>query len=197
MRMLDLCSGLGGASEAFVRAGWEVVRVDNNPLLEDVPHTEIRDILELERPYHFGEPFDLIWASPPCVEFSTAYSAPPIVAKREGREFQPNLDILRKSKEIIDYLNPKYWVIENVRGARQIFSRELQSPPRQIVNQFYLWGKFPFLCIDSDWRHSKYDGDTWSSDPLRANRRGKIPFEISNALLREIVEQKDLTEWIF
>jgi len=196
MRMLDLYSGLGGASEAFVRAGWDVVRIDNNPLLEDVPHTTIRDVLTLEPPYHFGEPFDLIWASPPCVEFSTAFSAPPIVAKREGREFEPNMDCLRKAKEIIEYLNPKYWVIENVRGARKKFSQELQKPPRQIVNQFYLWGNFPFLHIDSDWRHSKYDGDTWSSDPLRANRRGKIPLEISKALLTEMTEQTTLEGWL-
>jgi site-specific DNA-cytosine methylase len=33
MRMLDICSGLGGASEAFIDAGWEVTRLENNPLL--------------------------------------------------------------------------------------------------------------------------------------------------------------------
>jgi site-specific DNA-cytosine methylase len=41
MKMLDLFSGLGGASEAFVRAGWEVMRIENNPLLSEVPNTEI------------------------------------------------------------------------------------------------------------------------------------------------------------
>ena len=35
--MLDLFSGLGGFSEAFVLAGDEVVRVENNPLLSEVP----------------------------------------------------------------------------------------------------------------------------------------------------------------
>lgn len=196
-RMLDLCSGLGGASEAFVKAGWDVVRLDNNPLLEGIPHTEMCDILQINPQSYFGEKyFDLIWSSPPCVQFSTAYSAPPIVAKREGREFHPNLDVLRKSKEIIDYLNPEHWVIENVRGARKIFSKELMQPPRQIVNQFYLWGKFPFIHIDSNWRHSKYDGDSWSSDPLRANKRGKIPLEISNAFLREMTNQTTLEGWL-
>ena len=195
-RMLDLCSGLGGASEAFVKAGWDVLRIDNNPLLEDVPNTEIRDILELVPPYSFGEPYDLIWASPPCVEFSQAFSAPGMIAKREGVDFDPNMELLRKCKQIIDALNPKYWVIENVRGARKAFSIELMQPPRQIVNQFYLWGKFPFLHIDPNWRHSKYENDPWSSDPLRANKRGKIPLQISEALLREIDVQTDLEEWI-
>ena len=194
--MLDLYSGLGGASQAFADRGWEVVRVDNNPLLADVPHTEINDIMSLLRPYHFGVPFDFIWASPPCVEFSTAYSAPGQIAKRENRDFKPDMSLTEKAKEIIDYLNPRYWVIENVRGADKHISKVLQMPPRQIVNQFYFWGKFPFIHIDSNWRHSKYDGDKWSSDPLRANYRAKIPLEISHAFLREIEEQTTLEGWL-
>jgi hypothetical protein len=42
MRVLDLFSGLGGFSEAFVQAGDEVVRVENNPLLSEVPCTSIQ-----------------------------------------------------------------------------------------------------------------------------------------------------------
>ena len=43
--MLDLFSGLGGASEAFVDCpGWNVLRVENNPLLSGVPNTVIMDI---------------------------------------------------------------------------------------------------------------------------------------------------------
>ena len=37
MRVLDLFSGMGGFSEAFLLAGDEVVRVENNPLLSEVP----------------------------------------------------------------------------------------------------------------------------------------------------------------
>jgi site-specific DNA-cytosine methylase len=195
-RILDLYSGLGGASQAFLKAGWDVVRIDNNPLLEDIPNTEINDIMSLLPPYHFGEPFDLIWASPPCVEFSTAYSAPAVVAKREGKEFKPDLSLCLKAKEIIDHLNPQYWVIENVKGANNHFTKALQMPPRQIVNQFYFWGKFPFIHIDSNWRHSKYDGDKWSSDPLRANYRAKIPLEISKAFLNAIEGQTTLEGWL-
>ena len=42
MWVLDLCSGLGGASEAFVNhPHWEVIRIENNELLADVPHTRL------------------------------------------------------------------------------------------------------------------------------------------------------------
>ena len=42
--MIDLFSGLGGASEAFVRDGWTVIRIENNMLLSGVPHTRMLDI---------------------------------------------------------------------------------------------------------------------------------------------------------
>jgi hypothetical protein len=193
-RMLDLCSGLGGASEAFLLAGWDVVRIENNPLLSDVPNTEIRDILELREPYHFGEPFDLIWASPPCREFSNAYHAPGPKAKREGKAFEPDLRILNKCIEIIEYLEPKDWVIENVAGAIKIFTESL-GPPRQIVGPFFLWGIFPFLEMNGNWSHSKEDGAPWSTDPLRSNKRGKIPLEVSTQLLRSLTQQKKISEW--
>ena len=37
--MIDMFSGMGGASEAFIRAGWEVIRLDNNPVFSD-PESE-------------------------------------------------------------------------------------------------------------------------------------------------------------
>ena len=192
-RMLDLCSGFGGASEAFLQNGWDVIRIENNPLLADVENTTLVDLFEWD--YEAEDPFDLIWASPPCREFSTAYAAPRSVAAREGREYAPNMDILVKVIEIITFFNPEHWVIENVSGAGKYFNPIIGSSPWQIVGPFHLWGKFPRLLMDYDWTHSKQDGDTWSDDPLRANRRGKIPFEVSVQLFRSITGQKSLQEW--
>ena len=36
--MLDLFSGLGGASEAMLNHGWDVLRIENNPELALVPN---------------------------------------------------------------------------------------------------------------------------------------------------------------
>ena len=48
-RVLDLYSGLGGFSEAFYQdPTWEVIRIDNNPLLADVPNTIIADLTKLD-----------------------------------------------------------------------------------------------------------------------------------------------------
>lgn len=197
MRMLDIYSGLGGASEAFLKAGWEVHRLENNVLLKDVPGTKMVDVLKWpfqEIPIGY---YDFIWASPPCREFSNGYAAPAPKAKRAGREFQPNLDCLKRAKEIIDYLQPKYWAIENVAGASRIFSKELGvNAPRQIIGSFYVWGVFPFVVMDNDFKHTKESVDTWSTDPLRANKKGKVPIEISTGFLESITCQRQITEWV-
>ena len=52
MRVLDLFSGMGGFSEAFLLAGDEVVRVENNPLLSEVPRTSMEDVLAMRDRLH-------------------------------------------------------------------------------------------------------------------------------------------------
>ena len=103
MRVLDLFSGLGGFSEAFVRAGDEVLRVENNPLLSEVPHTTMQDVLAMRDRLHLfhaqGEPireYDVLLAAPPCREFSLAYSAPRAVAQRNGEDFEPSMELLEE-----------------------------------------------------------------------------------------------------
>ena len=46
--MLDLCAGFGGQSEAFLQSGWDVLRIDNNPLLEAVERMVIADVYDIE-----------------------------------------------------------------------------------------------------------------------------------------------------
>ena len=44
--MWDVCSGLGGASEAFMnRDDWTVIRIENNPILQGLEITHDRDVL--------------------------------------------------------------------------------------------------------------------------------------------------------
>jgi len=196
MRMLDLGAGLGGSSEAFLRAGWDVVRIDNNPALESVPEMQIIDILELQEPYllNGGAGFDFIWASPDCTDFSLAYNAPGPRARREGKPFVPDTQLVEKMKAIIDYYDPQYWVIENVRGASKIFSKILQSPPRQIVGPYFFWGLFPFIDVDG-YVHGREKMNT-APGPMRYNERSKIPLQISEAFHDAITGQRKITEWI-
>ena len=196
--MLDLFAGLGGASEGFLLLGWEVVRFDNNELLKHVPNMVMLDLTKPKIDLgNYGLEHDLIWASPPCTDFSSAFNAPGPKAARAGQDFEPDLEPLRAAIRIIKELKPKYWVIENVAGASKIFSRELGvNAPRQIIGPYYLWGNFPYLPTDLEFEHREKT-KVWEIDnPLRANIRGKIPLELSVALVKAITEQKQITEWI-
>jgi hypothetical protein len=199
MRVLDLFSGLGGASEAFLRAGDEVIRIENNPELFHIPETILFDINSKEFDNFVmnelwpNKPIDLVWASPPCLEFSMAYNAPKSVARREGINFKPNMELVLHAKEIIDYLQPKYWVIENVMGAQEFFN-PIFGKPTQIINSFCLWGNFPGIAMPPNYHHLKHD--VGSKNPLRSNYRAIIPFEVSEQLRRSIIEQKTLGDWI-
>lgn len=200
MWVLDLCSGLGGASEAFANnPHWEVVRIENNEKVGIIPHTRFLDVnhwldwlpgLILEMG---GRP-DVVIAGPPCVYFSTAYHSPKSIARREGIPYEPPTDTVEDCIDIIQYIQPTYWLIENVSGAVNDFKVHL-GDYRQRVGPFFLWGKFPHISMSPDWKHSKTENDVWSSDPLRANKRAKWPLELSEALLDAVMTQSSLADW--
>ena len=64
MRILDLFSGTGSATQAFADAGHEVFRIEMDTRFPAEMHADVRDVLNLTGPY------DFIWASPPCTSFS-------------------------------------------------------------------------------------------------------------------------------
>lgn len=192
--MIDLFAGLGGASESMMQdRGWDVCRIDNNPLLSGVERMHIKNVDELvvhKDVFDDGE-IDLIWASPPCREFSQAYGAPGPIAKRAGIEFTPDLELVEIALELIEESKPKYWVIENVVGSIKHFAK-LGLKPRQIIGPFVLYGNFPLIHIQPGYKHKKSENDTWSTDPLRANRKALVPIEISRGLKEAIQDQKSI-----
>jgi len=196
-RMLDLFSGLGGASEAFVQhPDWEVVRVEVEPLLADVPCTRRMNALDFLKSDLVGY-YDLIWASPPCIEFSTAFNAPGPKAQRAGEEFAPDLSLVRCAKAVIDCLEPKWGIIENVRGAIPHLTPILGSPA-VILGPFILWGSIPTLDLDRGFKHAKFgpgSNDTTSGHPLRSQHNAQVPIEISRALLDGVTNQRTLDEF--
>ena len=188
MKIIDFFSGFGGASQAFDDdKRWEVHRFDNNPYFASIPHTRIIDIMcpTLTTWADLFSNVDVMWFSPPCTEFSLA---------RHPKIENPSMELVERSIEIIQACKPKYWVIENVRGAMQHF-KPLLGIPRQVIGSYHLWGTFPHLSNVGD-VPSKYENDTWSSDPLRSNRRAIIPAKISAALKQAVETQTQLTDFI-
>ncbi len=185
---LDLFSGLGGASEAFLD-GWDVLRIDNNPLLLDkAPDTFLCDITDLKATTELiGEWYDsgktpdifVIWASPPCNQYSFAN------AKRNSNTFDNSC--VNAAQMIIEYFIPDYWIIENVHGARNTFTEILGHEP-YVINQFCLWGKFPKFKVAL--AHRKLDAK--GSRALRPNYRALVPYKFSRELRKTIETQQTL-----
>ena len=190
---LDLFSGLGGASEAMITSSdWAVLRYDNNPDLMHIPGTSLCDLQHYQ--INIRHRIDVIWASPPCLDFSHAFNAPGPTAQREGIDFEPDMSLLERAIEIIQDLEPTYWVIENVRGAIKHFSPYL-GEPRQIIGPFVLWGNYPLLALERDTDFKKEFNKTNSKTPLRSNIHARIPIEISQALKDAIENQKTIADY--
>jgi len=197
-KMVDLFSGFGGASESMIEDdAWQVLRIENNPLLASVPNTrsmcvfEFRDWL-LEQKNRYG-PFEveLVWASPPCTEFSTAYNSPRSRAERAGENYEPYMGFLTCALEIIEIIQPRYWVIENVRGAIKYFEAYL-GKPNQIHQAYVLWGNYPKFAAGKFPTKAEKD-KRW--DPLRKNHKAKVPIQISKALKTSIEAQRGIFEF--
>ena len=128
MKILELFSGSRSIGKVAEEKGHEVFSVDNT----DYPNTNwVGDILDWD--YRLNEMNvgeldelwipDVIWASPPCTDFSVACIGKKWVSGHEYKPRDPNLlgiKILNKTLEIIAFYlkeNPNLvWYIENPRG---------------------------------------------------------------------------------
>lgn len=168
--MLDLFSGSGAASRAAAVRGWEVVRIDNAPgtaadLAWDLsPERTPADDLAA---YFGSRTFDLVWASPPCTNLSTA---------NRFRDVEDGLRLVRAAVRIVEAVRPRWWVLENVHGATRAIGSIL-GPPVAQYGSFYLWGVFPPFEA-----HVPRD-KTKKSGRRRAERRAAIPYAISEGLV--------------
>ncbi len=122
---LDLFSGTGGATRAFADRGWRVVRVD----VDGRHHPDV--VADIGRLPLAGT-VDFLWASPPCTEFSTAD------ARVDHNTKRPSLELVFATLAAVCTLRPRFWILENVRGAIPFL-----GIPAQKVGPWCLWGYFP------------------------------------------------------
>ena len=193
--MVDFWAGFGGMSEAFLRSGrWDILRIDNNPLLSSVPRMVIADCMTLE-PYNLGTNLriEYVHCSFPCQEFSTGFNAVGPTARRAGIDFKPDLKPALKAKELIEKLNPKFWSVENVKGSIK-YLEPIFGKPALIIGSCVFWGNFPKFSYDLPLNH-KQDRDKRHS-PLRSNYRALIPYDISESFMKAIESQKSITDYL-
>jgi len=100
MKLLELFSGTGSVGKVAKELGYDVVSLD-------LKNADINaDILQWNYKQFKPNDFNIIWASPPCIEYSRA--------KTTGiRKIDYANSIVKKTIEIINYFNPSVWFIEN------------------------------------------------------------------------------------
>lgn len=168
--MLDLFSGLGGASQAFKAAGWRVITVDNEARFNPDVCADISTFTWR------GERPAFVWASPPCTYFS----------RKSMRcwypdEPEPSTALAWHARSIIFETRPLFWAVENVRGAVRyldpIFGRFTHH-----AGPFFLWSNLPPFRVTVPYfkQHVK-------NNKNRAANRAKVPETLSLAILRAIV----------
>ncbi len=156
---VDLYSGTGGATAAFRARGWQVVRVDLCHRRAATVVADCRHLPIARRP-------DLLWASPPCTEFSDAN---PRVKPLERR---PSLELVVAVLAAVRDLRPRFWVLENVRGAIPFL-----GIPVQKIGPWCLWGYFPPIRVTLAMQtHLKQLAGR------SAVARAAIPFDLSSAV---------------
>lgn len=137
MKVIDFYAGIGGWALGFRMAGLDVVQsyewwdaavsTHGKNIGTKVVHTDIRK-LKLE---DLPKGVQIVIGSPPCTEFS--------YANRGGSgDIENGLVDIQKFFEIVAFIKPKFWAMENVPRVKAILDEELR--PGGVLARFMLPG---------------------------------------------------------
>ena len=116
MKILELFKGTGSVSRVLEQAGYDVVSLD---ILAKFKPTHVCDILDFDYRQYEPKHFDIVWASPECKVYSqlqtTNVGATRKYKCREDLDQarRDNSKYVEKVLEIIEYLQPEEWYVEN------------------------------------------------------------------------------------
>ena len=135
LRILVLFSGTGSVEKEF-RACYptaEVVTVDSQ---EKWNPTFVTDVQDWDFRKFRPRFFDVVWASPPCTEYSQA--------KTTGvRQLRLADACVRRTLQILDYLKPRHWFLENPMGRFPFalrFRPVVRSLPPPLTCSYCMYG---------------------------------------------------------
>jgi site-specific DNA-cytosine methylase len=149
MNVLELFSGTGSVGKVCEALGWDVVSVDMI-----LPADHQVDIMDFDYKQYPKDYFSIVWASPPCTNYSNLKKCWYGRKLKDGTIYNEELNkkdqdeadkLVLKSLEIINYFNPHYWFLENPQTGN-LKNREIMKD-------------IPFYdvdyCMYSDWGYKK------------------------------------------
>jgi hypothetical protein len=178
---VDLCSGLGGFSQAFVDdPNWFVVRID---ITRKLGVNIIADVKNLPLKENLCP--DVLLMSPPCERFSLANYRWPQIGIRNAME------IVGACLEAVAYLKPLYWLLENPKGRlrwfmeiRPIATVNLGDYGYRTIKPTDLWGNLPLPLVGS---HRKDNGGIqFNQGPRSSSKRAMLPLKFSQTIKRAV-----------
>ena len=122
MKLLELFAGTQSVGKVARDLGIDVVSLDRDMA------ADIRcDIMDWDYRVYPNKHFDIIWASPPCTEYSRA--------KTTGiRDIEGANKVVQRTLDILEYYEPRFWIIENPQTGL-------------LKDQVCMWG-LPFVDVD-------------------------------------------------
>lgn len=171
---LELFSGSGVMSARFRLGGWETEEVDIRKGQDVMYYTPTRK-------------FDFVWASVPCTPYS---------ALRYGYDHIWSADrtLWLRALEIIQQVQPRYWMIENVKMAQWVWGR---APYH--YGPFFIWGYYPAIQAKVAWTTSfkgthfdRATGTRWN-EKRTAAERAVLPAKLCDAVFQAVNSGFDYT----
>ena len=148
VKVLELFSGTGSVGKCCKALGWDTVSVDMI-----LPADHKCDIMNFDYKQYDKDEFDIVWASPPCTNYSKLQDSwlgrmrKGEIYTKEIQEKEMNEDdkLVLKTLEIIDYFKPVFWFVENPASSK------MKDRPFMKDKPFYLVD----YCMYSDWGYRK------------------------------------------
>jgi len=154
MRVLELFSGTESFSKVARKRGHEAFTIDNDSQFNPDLCIDILDFNISMLPNKFKKP-DIIWASPPCTQYSKA--------KSQGeRDIEGANKIVLKTLRIIKELRPRIWIMENPATGKLIEQEFIKKLPFTDVS--YCKYGLPYKKQTRIWTNLKFKGKVCNKD---------------------------------
>ena len=204
MNILELFAGSRSIGKVAEELSFNVYSSDINSF-DKIDY--VTNILEFD---YKKVPFkpDVIWASPPCTGFSVAAighhwsgGKEAYIPKTETAKL--GIELVKKTLEIINYYNPKYWFMENPRGVLRKLPvvqglkkhtvtycqyGDERMKPTDIWTNSNVWIPRP-MCKNGDSCHvsAPRGSRTGTQGRVNAYERSKIPYELCKEILMSTI----------